>query len=302
MTTAPLTLIGSSTCMRRVRETLGKLARLPWPVRIEGPTGTGKTAAAKILHELSPRAAGPFTPCAVNMLRKSLGVGELVGYVRGAFTGALDHVGFFEVAHGGTLFLDEIGTAVGAIQLALLSLLESGEFRRIGDHRVRRVDVRLVFATNANLGDLVRLGRFREDLFFRLGYFTLVMPALRDHPEDIPEIAEHVLAGYADDLHGTLRPLYTRELAALQAYDWPGNVRELQNALQHFAAFEELPDALRGAQPDPPWRSRLDETLVQCNGVKTATARVLGVSRKTVHEELKRRRESDVVSSVSVGR
>ena len=302
MTTFPPhhTLIGSSNVMRGVRELLGRLAPLPWPVRIEGPTGTGKTVAARLLHNLSSRASGPFVTCPLNMVAESLAQAELVGYVKGAFTGAVtDYAGAFESAHGGTLFLDEIGTAIAVVQLALLNLLETGEVRRMGEQRSRLVDVRVVFATNAKLEDEVRAGRFRRDLFYRLGDLTIEMPALKDHPEDIPEIAEHIVAKYAGEHRVAARPLGGRELSALQAYEWPGNVRELQSALKHFVALGELPGALQGASRDGHWRTRIDETLAPCNGVKAATARELGVSRKTLHEELRRRAGNPVVSRAS---
>ena len=291
MTVLPyLTLLGSSALMRSVRDLLGRLAQSPWPVRIEGPTGTGKTVAARLLHNLSARANGAFVVCSLNMVAEALAQSDLVGYVKGAFTGAvMDHIGAFEAAHAGTLFLDEIGTAIAVVQLALLTLLESGQVRRMGEQRSRLVDVRLVFATNTKLEDEVRAGRFRRDLFYRLGELKVEMRALKDHPEDIPEIAEHALAEYSSQHRVAPPPLNSQELSALQAYDWPGNVRELQSTLKYFVALGELPGTLRGGSRDPHWRTRLNETLVRCNGVKADTARELGVSRKTLHEELRRR-------------
>jgi len=285
-----LMLIGSSSLMREVREVLGRLAQFHWPVLILGPTGTGTSLAARLLHNLSPRASGPFVLCPLNMAVESLAVAELVGYVKGAFTGAVtDYMGKFEAAHGGTLFLDELALAIAPVERALLHLLETREVLRIGERRPRLVDVRMVFATNVDLKDAARRGEFREDLLHRLGQLTVRMPALKEHPEDIPEIAAHVLARYARELRTELRPLDSGELAVLKAYDWPGNVRELEKALQHFVVYGALPGAMGAADGDRHWRSRLDETLLRCNGVKAAAARELGVSRKTVHVELARR-------------
>src|SRR2546427_11454174 len=166
--------------MQRVLGIIAQLAVVPWAVRIEGPSGTGKRIAARMLHALSSRAAQPFMRCNLNMIADGREHAELVGWVRGAFTGAVsDHAGDFEAAHSGMLFLDEIGAATPRVQLALLQLVDEGAVRRIVDHRVRYVNVRLVYATNADLEGEVARGRFREDLFLRRGRQALRPPGLR---------------------------------------------------------------------------------------------------------------------------
>lgn len=191
----PNGLIGSTRRMREVREQLRSLAPVPWPVRIEGPSGSGKSVAARLLHEWSPLASGPFVSCNVGMIASGLEIGELVGHARGAITGAVsDRVGVFEAAHGGTLFLDEIGTASPTVQRALLQLIEEGSVRRLGEHRERQVRVRLVFATNADLEAAVLAGDFRVDLLHRLGLLIVKMPSLARHREDIPALANEILA------------------------------------------------------------------------------------------------------------
>ena len=172
-------LLGQSAMMQSVKATIARLAAFPWPVRIEGASGTGKGIAARMLHALSPRASRPFVRCNLNMIPDGREHAELVGWVRGAFTGAVsDHAGDFEAAHSGVVFLDELAAATSRVQAALLQLVDEGFVRRIGDHRVRCVDVRVVAATNAHLEAEVATARFREDLFFRLDRHVVRLPAL----------------------------------------------------------------------------------------------------------------------------
>ncbi|MBI4501449.1 MAG: sigma-54-dependent Fis family transcriptional regulator [Gemmatimonadetes bacterium] len=279
--------------MRKVRAALARLAQFPWPVRIEGASGTGKGLAARVLHVMSPRAHGPFVACAVNLLVDTLAIGELLGYRKGAFTGAeFDYMGKFEQAHGGTLFVDEIATASPTVQEALLTLIEGKQVRRIGEQRPRLVDVRLVFATNANLKEAVLAGTFRRDLLYRLGDLPVRMPPLRDHRDDLPELIDYPLERLTRESGASVRSLETLELKALHSYDWPGNVRELEKVLQHFVIFEELPLPLGAASPEADWRERLDQVLAKNGGNRAATARELHVSRKTLYDELKRRKRA----------
>jgi DNA-binding NtrC family response regulator len=278
--------------MRAVRERLRALAQVPWPVRIEGPTGSGKGLAARVLHRASPRAAGPFVAQSLTLLSPGLELARLVGWVRGAFTGSAgESPGAFESAHGGTLFLDEIACAGTEVQAALLQLLEDGEVRRLGEPRSRRLDVRLVFATNTNLERAVTRGHFREDLYHRLGSLVVQMPALKDHPEDIPEIAAAMLARRAAEAGMEPPRLTPHDLARLLAFDWPGNVRELENALLHLLAVGALPDSL--AVPPAGWRARLEESLLRHGGNKAAVARQLGISRKSLYKALASRATDD---------
>jgi DNA-binding NtrC family response regulator len=273
--------------MRAVRARLQAFAAVPWAVRIEGPTGSGKGLAAEYLHRVSRRADGPFVRQSVTLLLRGLELAHLVGWTRGAFTGAVaDHPGVFERAHGGTLFLDEIACANGDVQAALLQLVEDGEVERFGETRPRRVDVRLVFATNADLEGEVARERFRHDLYPRLGSLVVRMPALKDHAEDIPEIAAVVLARRAAEAGVAVPRLSAGDMGRLQAYHWPANVRELDNALRFLLVAGELPEPLGRAPTD--WRAQLDETLGRHGGNKTAAARRLGVSVRTVHRALAR--------------
>jgi DNA-binding NtrC family response regulator len=278
-------LLGSSARMQAVRERLRTLAVVPWPVRIEGPTGSGKGLAARFLHAASRRAGGLFVSQSLTLLPPGLELARLVGWARGAFTGAAaESPGAFESAHGGTLFLDELACAGPEVQAALLQLLEDGEVRRLGEPRPRRLDVRLVFATNTNLEDAVGSGQFREDLYHRLGSLVVRMPALREHADDIPEIAAAILARRAAEAGLEPPRLSAHDLAGLLALDWPGNVRELENALLHLLAVGALPESL--AAPPEGWRAWLEESLLRHGGNKTAVARQLGISRRTVYRAL----------------
>jgi DNA-binding NtrC family response regulator len=264
---------------------------VPWPVRIEGPTGTGKGLAARLLHEWSGRRDGPFVACHLNVVSDGLEVAELVGHVRGAFTGAIaDRRGVFEAAHGGTLFLDEIVLASPRVQQALLQLLEERAVRRLGEQRVRGLDVRLVFATNANLEQAMLAGAFRRDLYYRLGSLRVRMPALREHVEDIPALAERILEMKCLQADVPRRTLPPDLLDTLMRHDWPGNVRELDRALEHYVTFGALPASIRPGAPAADWRERVDEVLRQTGGNKTEAARLLGISRQTLHEVLRERK------------
>lgn len=286
-------LVGSSAVMQRVRETLEALAHVRWPVRIEGPTGSGKTLAARVLHEASGRKGG-FLSCSVGMLAQGLEIGELVGHARGSFTGAVsEQIGLFEAANEGTLLIDEIDTASPTVQRALLPLVEGGVVRRIGDRRDRRVSVRLVFATNADLLTAVVEGRFRHDLYQRLGLLVVHMPPLAEHREDIPDLAKSIMHKKLQEIDGSsmvpprLEPAVLRRLVE---YDWPGNVRELQHVIEHYLALGHLPSTLtQSMSASSDWRDRLDLTLRRFEGNKTKAAQALGISRNTLYKELRRR-------------
>jgi len=283
-------LIGRSSVIQHVLSTVAQFALVPWTVRIEGPTGTGKRIVARMLHALSSRAAEPYVRCNLNMIPDAREHAELVGWARGAFTGAMsDHAGDFEVAHRGMVFLDEIGAATPKVQLALLQLVDEGAVRRIGDHRVRVVDVRVVCATNVDLAAEVDAGRFREDLFFRLGCHVLRMPALAEHREDIPELVSAMLADKVQQAGLDRRALSTAELEHLMAYDWPGNVRELEHVVEFFVTWGSLPADLAQGGGKPVWRGRVSEVLARHRGNKRAAARELGVSRQALYQALERR-------------
>lgn len=284
-------LVGDSAPMDRVREQLASLAQVPWPVRIEGPTGSGKSLAARLLHRLSARVDGPFVACNVNMIARGLELGELRGHVRGAYTGAVaDRAGVFEAAHGGTLFVDEIATATPIVQMALLQLVEEHTVRRVGESRDRYVDVRFVFATNVNLEEAVLAGEFRRDLFHRLGLLIVQMPALEKHREDIPQLSQMILEKKSRQIGAEPPVLSADEMQILLNYDWPGNVRELEHVLEHYVALGCLPGSTADSSNlRSDWREYVEQVLREHDGNKTAASRALGVSRNTLYKELSRR-------------
>jgi two-component system NtrC family response regulator len=288
--TSPL-FIGTSNAIRDVQANLEALSQVPWPVRIEGPTGSGKGLAARYLHAKSPRCHSPFVTCGINALSDELAVAQLAGYAKGAFTGAhQSQAGLFEAAHGGTLFLDELGTATPRVQQLLLQLVDEGQVRRIGEQRARRVDVRLVFATNADLEAEIAAGRFREDLYHRLGCLTITMPALHTHVEDIPQLFRHLLERKARESNRSPRDPDAHEWQALMSHAWPGNVRELEKAAEYLVVFDRLPKLKGNNRPlDANWRTKITEALAHAGGNKTAAAKALGISRKSLYQELARK-------------
>jgi DNA-binding NtrC family response regulator len=276
--------------MRRVREQITLLAALPWHVRIEGPTGSGKNVAARLLHSLSNRASRPFVYCSLAMLPDGMELSELVGHRRGAFTGAIDdQAGAFENAHTGTLFLDEIGAASPRSQLSLLRLVDEGITRRLGESRDRVVDVRIVFATNLDLEESVLQGQFRDDLLARMRVLVVRLPSLADHPEDIPELSEHILERKCRQAGMSVCTLAANTLDRLMNYSWPRNVRDLESALEYYVAFGVLPKMIEHAPHRDDWRQRVDAVLGKHGGRKAPAARELGVSRETLYAELRRR-------------
>ncbi|HZH40417.1 MAG TPA: sigma 54-interacting transcriptional regulator [Gemmatimonadales bacterium] len=282
-------LLGKSEVMRRVHEQLITLAGLPWHVRIEGPSGTGKSVAARLLHKLSHRAQAAFILCSLASLPDSTAIGELVGYRRGAFTGAYEnHAGKFEAAHNGTLFLDEIGTAGPEVQRALLQFVDTGIVQRLGEVRERPVDARLVFATNESLATLVTSGRFRSDLYYRMGQLVVRMPALAEHAEDIPLIMEHMLAAKAQEAGIPAPVLTAADWERLMGYHWPGNVRELAGVAEQIVVFGQVPETIARNPLTGRWREQLPEVLRQCGGNQSAAARRLGVSRQSLQRALQK--------------
>lgn len=300
-------LIGDSTLMQEIRARIAKLARTQAPVHIAGESGSGKELAARLIHRLGSRADKPFTAVNCGAIPETLMESEFFGYRKGAFTGAeADRDGFFQATCGGTLFLDEVADLPLSMQVKLLRVLQEKKVRKIGATAEEPVDVRVVSATHQNLAALVESGRFRQDLYYRLNVIDLVMPSLRDRAEDIPRMARFLL----DKLGGRAVKLERDAEKALAAYAFPGNVRELENTLERALALcddQRITAAdlnLAPALPAPhgatsskyPLQDYLDQTerdaileaLEQTRHNKTAAARLLGVTFRSLRYRLER--------------
>ncbi len=240
--TLAASLVGDSEAMQTLRRQIDIVAGVDANVLIEGESGTGKELAAQAIHRASPRADGPLVQVNCASIPRELFESEFFGHVKGAFTGATrDRIGRFQLAHGGTLLLYEVGEIPSELQSKLLRVIQEGRFEAVGDERTRVVDVRIIAATNRNLPDEVRAGRFREDLYYRINVFPIRMPPLRDRSSDIPLLADHFLK-LACRRHGVPPlALHARHIRRLTAHDWPGNVRELQNIIERAVI-----DARRG--------------------------------------------------------
>ncbi|MCL6622418.1 MAG: sigma 54-interacting transcriptional regulator [Syntrophobacterales bacterium] len=302
-------LIGRTPVMRQLFQLLRSAAASEAPVLLTGESGTGKELAAAALHHLSPRARGPFIRVNSAALTESLLESELFGHVKGAFTGAdRTRVGRFEAAHGGSIFLDEIGDLPLTTQAKLLRVLQEKTIERVGDHTPIPVDARIITATNQDLARLMAQGRFREDLFYRIGVIPIHLPPLRERREDIPLLAETFIQRAALKSGKAITGLSKPALDRLLAYEWPGNVRELMNVIDYAFVLcpqgliepEHLPASLAGgtAALPPPWQPRggqnraerrelLLQALIRAGGRKAEAARLLGISRVTLWKWLK---------------
>jgi Nif-specific regulatory protein len=230
--------VGTGRAMAEVFQLMESAAASPIAVLIEGETGTGKELAARMIHRAGPRADNPFLAVNCAALPESLLENELFGHSRGAFTGAAgDHKGLFEAASGGTVFLDEIGEMPGGMQAKLLRVLQEGEITRLGDTRPRKVDVRVISATNRDLGADVGVGRFRADLYYRLGAFPIRLPPLRERREDIPLLADRFLTAAAERHRKRVAAIAPEAVELLVRFAWHGNVRELQNEIERAVAL-----------------------------------------------------------------
>jgi DNA-binding NtrC family response regulator len=299
VTTDGSSLLGESDAMARVRAAVDAAARVPFTVLIEGESGSGKELVAREIHRLGPRRQRSFAAVNCAALTDELCEAELFGHARGAFTGAVgERAGLFEEADGGTLFLDEVSELSPRAQAKLLRAIQEGEIRRLGETRPRRVDVRLVAATNRPLADAVGCGAFRADLRYRLDVIHVTLPPLRERPEDVPLLARHFWAS-ASERAGSQAQIGADALTALARYDWPGNVRELQNVLAALAAnaprrgivtASALPAPVRqggagGGLTLEEARRRADERVVraalaEAGGHRGRAASALGVSRQ----------------------
>jgi transcriptional regulator with PAS, ATPase and Fis domain len=295
--------------MLSVYKSIALVAESKTTVLIQGESGTGKELVARAIHGKGPRARAPFLAVNCGALTETLLESELFGYVRGAFTGATaDKEGFLHAAQGGTLFLDEISETSPALQVKLLRVLQQEEYTPVGGTRSLTTDVRVIAASNQNLETLVSEGRFRKDLYYRLNVVTIVVPPLRDRPEDIPKLIAHFVRRMRAD--GVAAPrLSARVLDRLIAYPWPGNVRELENTIERLALFsrgrtieaEDLPERFRETKPkveeslfeglptlDEIEKRYLVHVLGRVEGNRTRAAEILGIDRRTLYRMLER--------------
>ncbi len=297
-------LIGRSPQMQRVFKLLERIRNYEAPVLICGETGTGKDLVARIIHNESPRADGPFIAVNCGAIPETLLEDELFGHIRGAFTSAEnDRAGLIESADGGTLFLDEVETMPPAMQVKLLRVLEDGQVRRIGSNTTKPVNIRLICATNRDLQQLLKTGAFRDDLYYRIAVIRIQLPPLRQRREDIPLLATEILNQLNAET-GCEKRLSSAAIKTLLTYDWKGNVRELRNTL--YAALlashsntiqpEDLP--IKSALKEPPKDLRQAKTeltkaaildaLSQTGGNRTKAAKLLGISRRWLTQLIRR--------------
>ncbi len=313
-------IIGNSRALQNVMETVKRVAQTKATVLLRGETGTGKELFAQAIHQNSPRSRKTFMAVHCAVLAPSLLESELFGHEKGAFTGANERrLGRFESADGGTLFLDEIGEIDASTQIKLLRFLEQRNFERLGSNKPVQVDVRLIFATNRDLKEMVEKGRFREDLYYRLNVVPIQLPPLRDRPEDIPLLLDHYLKDFSRE--NEVEPVEFTEGAkhALMQYRWPGNIRELRNFCENVVVIRQGgtlteydldPRFLRGEEEEPDKgegqrvsralsreeneKRLLRNALLQTQGNRTKAAELMGISRRTLHRKLVQWPELDV--------
>ena len=300
-------LIGQSGTIAAVKEIAASIAARRSTVMILGETGSGKEMLARHIHQLSDRLSKPFVPVDCSSLADSIFESELFGHVKGAFTGAVrDSLGFIRAANSGTLFLDEIGELSLPMQSKLLRVIQERYVVPVGDTRPHYVDVRIVCATHRDLGDMVRAGSFRQDLFFRLNVVVLNMPPLRERPMDVLPLAQHFLRAQAELYGETPKSLAPDTANVLQSYPWPGNVRELANVIEHahvlaannIIEIADLPERLRIGSIDSHAgndlhlldveRRTIAEALRRTQFNKAAASRILGINIQKLNRRIER--------------
>jgi DNA-binding NtrC family response regulator len=309
-------LVGSGPEMQRVVALIEKVAPTDATVLIRGASGTGKELVARAIHHNSPRRDGPMVTINCAALQETLLESELFGHEKGAFTGAVaSKRGLFEVAHGGTLFIDEVAEMTPSLQAKLLRVLEDSSYRRVGGTQEVQADVRIVAATNKPLEEEQKVGRFREDLYYRLNVFTICLPLLRERRQDIPDLVQHFLT--TRQIGPAPYTVAPEALEALKRYDWPGNVRELANVIEraqilsenHVITLDDLPEAIAAAGATTPVtggdphslaeveRRHVQTILEQEKGNKVQAAKVLGISRRALYRLIaKYGLETEVIS------
>jgi two-component system response regulator PilR (NtrC family) len=304
-------ILGDSPPIVQVRELIERVSRSQAPVYITGESGCGKELAARQIHGLGARRSAPFIPVNCGAIPETLMESEFFGYRKGAFTGANeDREGFFQAAHGGTLFLDEVADLPVSMQVKLLRAIQEKRVRKVGATSEEVVDVRLICATHQNLKALVEQGKFRQDLFYRVNVIELRMPSLRECRDDIPALAEHILQRLARASETGVPTLVDEAKAALMRYPFPGNVRELENILERAMALmdghligvselslapEEDGDPIAAGSGgtlqdflDAVERQKIAEALAQTNGNRTAAARLLGITFRSIRYRMAR--------------
>lgn len=300
-------IIGKSASMQKVLAMIRKVADSKASVLITGESGVGKELVADALHNLSSRHANSFVKVHCAALSESLLESELFGHEKGAFTGADNlHKGRFELAHGGTIFLDEIGEINQSVQIKLLRVLQEHKFERVGGEQTIEVDVRVIAATNKNLAEEVKAGRFRQDLYYRLNVVSIEVPPLRERKDDIPLLINSFLEEFNVENGKHVEGIDTRARSAIYKYDWPGNIRELRNCIESAVVMasgkeimiEDLPPTVSkssqtesisipaGITLEEAERMIIEQNLAANKGNKSKTADILGIGRKTLHRKL----------------
>ncbi|MDB4981282.1 MAG: Two component, sigma54 specific, transcriptional regulator, Fis family [Myxococcales bacterium] len=312
-------LIGSSPLLRKVLDVVERVARTDGTVLITGESGTGKEVVARLVHSSSPRAAGPFVAINCGAIPEALIESELFGHAKGSFTGATEsRTGKFMQAHGGTLFLDEVGDLPLGMQVKLLRVLQEREVTPVGDNTARKVDVRIIAATNLDLEAAIHQGKFRQDLYYRLEVLPIQLPPLRDRVDDIPLLVRHFL-DTANRRLATSVEMAEDAMALLRLYPWPGNVREMENLIERLVILARSSTITAGDLPARICRDQtssaivavaaelargpidltatlaaieatlIEQALLQAKGNRTHAAESLGISRTTLVDKLKRR-------------
>jgi transcriptional regulator with PAS, ATPase and Fis domain len=294
--------IGSSPAWQRVLAAAARVATTEATVFLQGESGTGKEVVARLIHQASPRKRGPFVAINCAALPEQLLESELFGYERGAFTGAQQSkAGLIELAARGVLFLDEVSEMSLTAQVKLLRFVQEREYQRLGGTRLQKADVRIIAASNRDLGDAVERGTFREDLLYRLQVFDILLPPLRDRLSDVPLLAHQFLADYARTMHRRIAGLRDDALDALLAHDWPGNVRELRNVLERAVILSDGDIESRHLSLRPKMRAlsqptdlstvergTIERVLHETNWNKSRAALRLGLTRTQLYGRLKR--------------
>ncbi len=302
-------IIGCSAALGEVIKTTRQVAPSRACVLIVGETGTGKELIARAIHDLSPRSTGPYIRVNCGALTESLLESELFGHVKGSFTGAVDNrTGRFEAAHAGSIFLDEINSTSPKLQVKLLRVLQEGEFERVGDNNTKKVDTRIVAATNRDLIEEIDAGRFREDLYYRLNVVPIYLPPLRERREDIEPLVLFFLNRYAEQNRRDMRRVHADAMRLLRDHDWPGNVRELQNYVERAVILgsgpelqvDHLPPQLRGQSAPKPIRPKGGGTDIAtlCAELVRQGVRAAGPSSNDLHERIVGRVERELIEQV----